>query len=329
MGSTLSGWTNCLPTKVHLIRGYLYIASATFFWGISASMGRAMFTGRIMPGGQVLRPIDPLMLAQSRTTMSFLVLLPILFVSRGRALALPRRDFIQIALLGIFGVAASNYLYYLAIQKTNVAIAIIIQYTAPAWVLLYTAARGRQRATVQRVGAVALAVIGCALVIGLVGSGRFQVNLLGLIAAILASFSFAFYNVGGHDILARYDRWKVLLYTLASAAAFWIVINPPWKIAAAHYDGWQWLFLLVFAVTSVLLPFSLYFAGLQHLEPTNAIVASCLEPVFSIIIAALALGETVRPVQTVGILVVLAAILLIQMPERGAKEEAAVVEPIE
>ena len=318
-----------MPTKAHPIRGYLYIASATLFWGISASMGRAMFTARFKPGGQALRLIDPLMLAQSRTTISFLVLLPILFLSRGRTLALPRKDLLQIAVLGIFGVAASNYLYYLAIQKTNVAIAIIIQYTAPAWVLLYLAARGRQRATLQRVAAVGLAVIGCALVIGLVGNGHFQVNLLGLIAAVLASFSFAFYNVGGHDILARYDRWKVLLYTLASAAAFWIMVNPPWKIAAAHYDGWQWLFLLVFAITSVLLPFSLYFAGLQHLEPTNAIVASCLEPVFSILIAAIALGETVRPLQTVGILVVLAAILLVQMPEQGVKEEAAVIEPIE
>jgi drug/metabolite transporter, DME family len=318
-----------LPTKAHPFRGYLYIASATFFWGISASMGRAMFTGRLMPGGQALRPIDPLMLAQSRTTISFLVLLPVLFLSRGRTLQLPKKDLLQTIVLGILGVAASNYLYYLAIQKTNVAIAIIIQYTAPAWVLLYLAARGRQKATLQRVAAVGLAVIGCALVIGLVGSGRFQVNVLGLAAAVLASFSFAFYNVGGHDILARYDRWKVLLYTLASAAAFWIVVNPPWKIAAAHYDRDQWLFLLVFALTSVLLPFSLYFAGLQHLEPTNAIVASCLEPVFSIIIAAIALGETMRAVQTVGILVVLAAILLVQMPERGVKEEVAVVEPIE
>jgi drug/metabolite transporter (DMT)-like permease len=277
----------------------------------------------------VLRFIDPLMLAQSRTTISFLVLLPILFLSRRRTLALPKRDLLQAVILGIFGIAASNYLYYLAIQKTNVAIAIIIQYTAPAWVLLYLAARGRQRATLQKIAAVGLAVIGCALVIGLVGSGRFQVNLLGLVAALLASFSFAFYNVGGHDILARYDRWKVLLYTLASAAGFWLIVHPPWKIAAAHYDHWQWLFLVIFAATSVLFPFSLYFAGLQHLEPTNAIVASCLEPVFSIIIAAVALGETVRPVQTFGILVVLAAILLVQMPERGVKERTAVVEPIE
>ena len=318
-----------MPPKPHPVRGYLYIGTATFFWGISATLGRAVFTGRLLPGGQALRPIDPLILAQSRTTFSFLVLLTVLVVVRGRqGLELPRKDLLHTIVLGILGVAASNYFYYLAIQKTNVATAIILQYTAPAWVLLYLVARGQQKATVPRVTAVAFAVLGSALAIG-VGGGGFRINPLGLIAAILASFSFAFYNVGGHDILARYDRWKVLLYTLASAATFWIVVNPPWKIAAAHYEGGQWLFLVVFAITSVLLPFSLYFAGLQHLDATSAIVGSCLEPVFSIVIAAIVLGESVRPLQALGVIIVLAAIILVQMPDRTAREEAALVEPME
>ena len=93
--------------------------------------------------------------------------------------------------------------------------------------------------------------------------------------------------------------------------------SPPWKVLAAGYSGFEWGYLALFAVVSVLLPFSLYFAGLRYLEPTRAIVASCLEPVFSIIIAAFVLSETVRPLQSVGIVIVLAAIVLVQLPERG------------
>ncbi len=98
---------------------------------------------------------------------------------------------------------------------------------------------------------------------------------------------------------------------------------------AAHYGRAQWGFMAVFSLLSVLLPFSCYFAGLQHLEPTRAIVASCLEPVFSILIAALALGELLRPMQTAGIVLVLVAIVLIQLPERTARGEELVVEPME
>jgi drug/metabolite transporter (DMT)-like permease len=319
-----------LGTATHKpVRGYLYIAIATFFWGVAASLGRAAFTGRL-PGLQALRPIDPLILSQSRASFSFLVILPVLGLLRGwRSLRLPAADLRQIFLIGVLGVAASNYFYYLAIQKTNVATAIIVQYTAPVWVLLYTVARGQQRPTLQRVAAVALALTGIALVIGLFGSGRLRLDTIGVLAALLAAFSFAFYNIGGHNILARRDRWIVLLYTTASASLFWLLINPPWKVAAGHYSGQQWLFLLLFSLVSVLAPFSFYFAGLQHLEPTGAVVVSCLEPVFSILIAALALGEVLRPLQVLGIVIVLAAIIVVQLPDRRSADAMPLVEPIE
>ena len=321
-----------MTARPHPLRGYFYIGSAAFLWGISATLGRAAFTGHLLPGGASLKTIDPLILSQSRTTLSLAVLLPVLLARRGAsALRVPGRDLVRFFLLGILGVAASNYLYYLSIQRTNVATAIILQYTAPVWVLLYTVARGAQgrRPSLRRIAAVGLAVIGCALAVGIVGSGGFRMDAVGVIAALLAAFSFAFYNVGGHSVLARYDRWKVLLWVLVAASTFWIFVNPPWKIVAAHYGRQQWGFMLVFSLLSVLGPFSCYFAGLQHLEPTRAIVASCLEPVFSIVLAALVLGELLRPMQTVGIVLVLVAIVLIQLPERAARGEELVVEPIE
>ena len=293
-----------------------------------------MFTGKLALNGQALHPIDPLILSQTRTSFSLLVLLPLL-VGRGgwRRIQLPTSDLIQCLVLGMFGVAASNYFYYVAIQKTSVAIAIIVQYTAPVWVLLYVVARRQQKLSLQKVAAVGVAVAGIALTIGIVGgksSSVFRVDSFGLLAALLASFSFAFYNVGGHRILARHDRWRVLVWTLTSAAVFWLFVNPPWKVVAEHYAPAQWGFLFVFSMISVLGSFSLYFLGLQHLEPTRAIIASCLEPVFSILLAAAFLGEVVRPIQTVGIVLVLSAIVIVQLPGRGAAgQESVVIDPIE
>ncbi len=309
--------------------GYLYIASAAFCWGVSASLGRAAFTGRL-PGFEALRPIDPLILSQSRTTFSFLLLLPLLGSLRGwRRLRLSIPDVRDACLIGVLGVAASNYFYYLAIQRTNVATAIIVQYTAPIWVLIYAVARRQQAPTSRRVGAVALALAGIALVIGAFGTSLLRLDTIGVLAGLLAAFSFAFYNIGGHNILTRHDRWTVLLYITGSASLFWLVINPPWKIAGAHYSSAQWLFLLFFSLLSVLLAFSFYFAGLQHLEPTRAIVVSCLEPVFSIVIAAFALGEIMRPLQMAGILFVLAAIVVVQLPDGKAPSSLPAIEPIE
>jgi DME family drug/metabolite transporter len=320
----------------HPLRGYLFIASAAFLWGVSAALGRAVFTGKLPLSSTALRPIDPLILSQTRTTFSLLVLLLILVASQGwQRIKLPARDLAYCFLLGTLGVAVSNYFYYVAIQRTNVATAIIVQYTAPVWVLFYVVVRGQQKLSLQKVIAVGLAVAGIALVIGIGGIGSnggtsLRLDSYGMIAALLASFSFAFYNVAGHSILARYDRWRVLVWTLAAAAAFWLIINPPWKIVAAHYVPAQWLFLFVFSMISVLGAFSLYFLGLQYLEPTRAIIASCLEPVFSILLAALLLGEVLRPIQTVGIVFVLAAIVIVQRPGSATiTGEDVVVEPME
>ena len=301
--------------------GFAYIAAAAFFWGVSASLGRAAFAGRLLPGAGI-GSVDPLILSQCRTSFSFLAVAVALVGRYGwKRLQIPRRDLFNLFLLGLGGVAASNYFYYLAIERTNVATAIIVQYTAPVWVLVYMVARGKERLSSSKMGSVLLAIIGIGLVIGVIGQRRLQLDVIGVAAALAAAFSFSYYNIGGHHLLARYDRWTVLLYTTFSASLFWILINPPNKIAAAHYSAATWIFLALFSFLSVLLPFAFYFAGLERLVPTKAIIASCLEPVFSILIAALALKEVVRPLQATGIVMVLCAIVL-------AQRHRAEIEPI-
>jgi drug/metabolite transporter (DMT)-like permease len=79
----------------------------------------------------------------------------------------------------------------------------------------------------------------------------------------------------------------------------------------------------------MLVPFSFYFAGLQLLEPTRAVIVSCLEPVFSILIAAVVLGEGVHRLQMVGVLMVLAAIVVVQLPDKKQGTAMPPLEPIE
>jgi DME family drug/metabolite transporter len=304
-----------LTADRHPLRGYLYIATATFFWGVSANLGRAVFTGKLARFGS-FSTITPLILSQTRITFAFLVLLPMLLARRGAPqLRLPKNDLMRLFLIGVLGVAASNYFYYLAIQRTNVAIAIIVQYTAPVWVLLYMAARKLQKLSWQRIMSVIFAVTGTALLVQ-IGTSHLHLDMIGVLAALIAAFAFSFYNIGGHTMLERYDHWIVLLYTTMGAALFWIVFNPPWKIIAMHYSPVQWLFMAIFSMVSCLMPYLLYFAGLRHLEPTRAVIVSCLEPVFSILIAAIVLGETMKPLQVLGIVFVLFAIVAIQIPNR-------------
>jgi len=309
-----------LPRNHAPLRGYLMIAGATLLWAISANVGRALFTGRLLASDQLAHPISALQLSQVRASVSTLVLGSLLLWRRGlRPLILSRGDTIRCLILGAAGLAGSNFLYYYAMQTTSVASAIIVQYTAPAWVLLWVSFAHRQWPSLPKVGGVLLAILGCALVVGVIGGGGLHGTTLGLLAVLLASFSFAFYSVFGHDLLRRFpegDRWLVVFYAFMGAALLWAFVNPPWRLFAQGYSGRQWVFLVLFALGSSLGPFALYFLGLQYVDATSAIVTCTLEPVMSILLAAALLGESLGAMQVAGVAVVLSAILLVQLQGR-------------
>ncbi len=310
------GVASAQTERAHPIRGYFYVAAATLCWAVAANLGKAAFNGQIVPGAT---PLSPLVLSQARTTIAFFVLAPLLLVARGpRRLRLPWRDFLLSMLAGTAGIAASNFTYYVAIQKTTVAIAITLQYFCPIFVLLWMVARHQQRPTLPRVASVALAVVGSALVVGLVGMGAARVSAVGIAAGFASAITFGFYNIVGRSLVERHDRWAVFLYAMLGATIFWAVVNPPWRLVAAHYTAEQWRFLVLFSVVSIVIAYGFYFSGLRYLDSTRAVVTSCLEPVFGILLAMAFIHERPTAVQGLGIVVVLVATLLVQMPERTA-----------
>jgi drug/metabolite transporter (DMT)-like permease len=316
-------WTRCLqsnsPAVVqssspgHAWRGYFFIAAATFFWGAAATLGKAIFNGSLFSGDSL---ISPLVLTQARTTITVLVLGPLLLLRFGRHLfSISRRDLALCALVGTLGVACSNYFYYLAVQLATVSLAITVQYTAPVWVLFYMIGRGREQATLQRSAAAIIAMIGTAFAIGVFHSDV-PVSLVGIGSALLASFGYAFYNIAGQGLVKRNHPFTIMFYVLSSSAVLWLVVNPPWRLVAQHYRPQQWGFLFVFACVSMLLPYMLYMSGLKYLDPTRAVITSCLEPVFAILFAVLFVHETLRALQVFGIVAVLVATVMVQIKSR-------------
>jgi drug/metabolite transporter (DMT)-like permease len=272
--------------------------------------GKAVFKGSLFAG----RPlISPVVLSQTRTSFAVLMLAVFLSVRYGSEFFRIRREDLAVcAAVGTLGLAGSNFFYYFAVQYSTVAIAITLQYAAPVWVLLWMVLGGREQLSMVRVVSVVLAMMGSAVTIGLFGQGA-ELNFLGVGAGILASFSFAFYNIAAQKLVTRSHHLRIMFYVLLSAAVFWFVINPPWRLAAQHYSAAQWGFLLLFACCSTLLPYVFFFSGLKYLDPTRAIIASCLEPVFAVLFAAAFVHEGVGWLQVLGIAAVLAGTVMAQL----------------
>jgi drug/metabolite transporter, DME family len=284
-------------------------------------VGKVVFNGTSWLHGT---KIDPLILSQTRSGFAVLVLLGLVALGPGMGtLRSDRRTLSKCVAMGVFGLCGANFFYYYAIAKSTVATAITVQYTAPVWVYAYTIQAGRQRASWLRSVAVVLAFVGCGLVALTGPLAQVKVNTIGIVAALGAAFSYSFYNVIGADLLKEFSRWLVLFYALLASTLFWLIVNPPWRVIAQHYSGREWLFLFGFAMISMLLPFALYLGGLRLLDPTSAIVTSCLEPVFASVLAAIFAGEILSLWQILGMALVLSQSVVIQLPERGKNQRQA------
>ncbi|HEU4414617.1 MAG TPA: DMT family transporter [Candidatus Angelobacter sp.] len=312
MPSNAAGEASSGPAAalVHPWRGYFLIAAATFCWGAAAVFGKAIFNGGLFAGRTL---ISPVVLTQTRTTFTVLVLGPALLMLFGRRIFRIRgRDLVLCLLVGTLGVACSNYFYYLAVQKATVSLAITVQYTAPIWVLLYMVLRGREKITLRKTLAALVAIAGTAMAIGVFYSHA-SFSSVAVAAALLASFGYAFYNVAAQGLVTRNHQLTIMFYVLGSSAMLWLVVNPPWRLAEQHFSRGQWEFFFAFACLSMVLPYVLYLTGLKYLDPTRAVITSCLEPVFAILFAVMFVHETLRSLQVVGILAVLAATVTVQI----------------
>ncbi len=101
---------------------------------------------------------------------------------------------------------------------------------------------------------------------------------------------------------------SVVLLAIGFAALFWMIFEPPARIAGAHYDTRMWGLFLAIALGSALVPFGLFYAGLARLAASRAGIVALLEPIVAIGSAALFLHEGLSMSQSLGALLILVGV---------------------
>ncbi|MGH2567963.1 MAG: DMT family transporter [Bacteroidota bacterium] len=287
------------------VRGYLLIVGAVLLWGGSASLVKHLFA---------TKNYDTVTLVQMRSSLSFLMFAAYFAVRDRTVFRIERSDLKHLVLLGVFGMAVTNFAYYFTVREATIATAIIVQYTAPVLVMIYTVAISREE-TLNGIKLISLllAMVGCFLAVSGGDVSAIQLRGWTIVTSISSAVCFAYLIVASKRILKKYSVWTMLTYAFGFATLFWLAVNPPWTIAAQGYTWADWGIFWMFAIVSILIPHTMFMASLNMLEASRVGIASTLEPVIAIVIAYLALGEALSGVQAVGALAVVAAILLLQV----------------
>lgn len=287
------------------MRGYIYVLAAALLWASSATIGKSLFA----------EGVTPVELAQVRSLVGAAGLALVLALVSRHRLRVRFRDLPLFVLLGGVVMAAVQLAYFFAIEAIQVAAAILIQYTSPVMVVVFSALFLGDRATPAKAAALVLALAGCFLVVGGLDASLAGVNTRGLVWGVVAAASFAAYTLVGERLMHRYSPWTVLLYTLLFAALTCHAIHPSPDYVTAGRDPSQWARMAYVAILGTAVPFGLYFAGIDHIRASRASITATSEPIFAGVIAFLFLGETLGVLQILGGALVVGAVILLQLKD--------------
>ncbi|MDA0180502.1 EamA family transporter [Solirubrobacter phytolaccae] len=247
-------------------------------------------------------------LSEFRSAVSALLLIGALAAFSPRRLKIERRDILPLAWLGIAGIALVHASYYLAISRMDIGVALVIQYLAPALLLIWASAVHRIHPPKALWGAVALSIAGCALVVD-APAGTDNLDGIGVLAALAGAVTLAIYLTSSQQAGRRYDAFTTLSYGFGFATLFWLIVQPAWSFPWELLDSSRNVALaLGVAVIGTLVPFLLLVSALRHLPAANVAVVATLEPVLASIMAWIWLDQSLSVTQILGGVVVLAAV---------------------
>ena len=243
-------------------------------------------------------------------------------LARLRREALPRgRQLRDLALLGGVGYVVESLCYFSALTRISAGLTALLLYLYPALVVVLSAVVLRHRPSRPAVACVVVATLGTGLTIGPVAGGQAVGVLLGLGAAS----SYALYIVLSSTAAAGVGPLATSAVVMAACGLVYDALAVGTRAALPSSAG-AWTALAGVTVLGTVVAVAAFFAALSLLGPSDTAVLSTVEPVVSVGVAAVALGETLSPVQLVGGALVIGAVIALA---RAAPAPASTPVPLD
>jgi len=221
----------------------------------------------------------------------------------GRREARPRgRTLAVLLLLGGVGYVGQALCYFFALERISAGLTALLLYFFPALVVVLHALVSRTRPRPLALVCVGLATTGTAMTVGPLQGGQTTGMLLALSAALVyAVYILLSSRVTGVGPLSS-AAW-VLTASAVVMGALALITSPRLPSTPT-----AWLALVGVALIGTVVGVTTFFAALALLGPSDTAVISTFEPVVSIAVAALVLGERLSLLQLAGGAVVLVAV---------------------
>ncbi len=216
---------------------------------------------------------------------------------------------------GMLSVTVFSFCYFKAIDYSSLSVASILLYTAPIFVMLFSVLLFKEKLTALKIISLILAFVGCLFVTGVFTQGV-GINTVAVLYGLASGVCYALYSIFSRFALNRnYSPLTVTLYTfIFSSVAALLVIDVKPVVSLMTDSVNSFLFCVVFAILSSVLPYVTYTLALKYIRASTASIIASVEPVVAMITGALVFNEAVDfPYGYIGIALVIFSIVLINL----------------
>lgn len=291
---------------------YAFVIAAAILWGIIS-----IFVNKLYSFG-----FTPIQIVSTRAIFASIILILYLMITNKKYLKIKPTDIKYFIGTGLFSFAFFNWCLFVAIKNTSVSIATILMYTAPAFVMLLSALLFKEKLTLVKIASLALTFSGCMLVTGAFQGSGHRASSIGILAGLGSGLGYALYSIFGKYALKKYDPMTIPVYTFIVAAVGLIPITDFQGIINSFSNVKVLFYSIALGLFSTVLPFIFYTKGLSRLETSKASLIATLEPVVASMVGFVVFKETVTLSKLLGILLVIAAIVIIREKTAITENEA-------
>jgi drug/metabolite transporter (DMT)-like permease len=279
------------------ITGILLIAISAASFGTLAIFGRFLYADGL----------DTFTMLFLRFGLAAAIMAVILILRRE---PFPRgKILLQLIGMGAMGYVGQSFSFLSAIKYASAGLVALLLYLYPMFVFILSVIVLHEKVTWVKIAALILALMGTMLTVDPAGG-----ELPGILLAVSAALIYSVYIIVGTDVMKHVSAVQSSFVIFASAGTVYGILMG---INGAHFPATSsgWLGIAGIVLVATVIPVAAFLAGLERIGPTHAAMLSTLEPVVTVLLAGLLLGERLEIITILGGSLILVAVILLTRSE--------------
>ena len=285
-------------------KGYLMVAAGAALWGTVGIQVQILFNYNLSLQSIVFW----------RLFFAFIILFSFVFFTNKKWLIIDKKGLIYLALMGLFSQLFFNLFYFSCIQKTTIATAVTLLYSAPIFIAVMARIFYNELFTPVKTIALFLSMGGCFFAATGGSVVVLKINLIGVLMGLGAGFTFSLVTIISKAIVHKYHQFTIIVYALGFGLLFYLPFSHPLIIFQKNLPLEVWVLISSFGVISTAIAYGLYVTGISYgIEVSRAGIISTFELVVAVILSYLIFKEALWGWKLAGILMVVFSVIIVQM----------------